>query len=215
MKRDNLGLLVSEIWPDEGRGFYSNRGDSMANTSRLFHLYDILCKPRDPVMSHFISPTGYLRHPSDQMPLDWRESDSSTDQCLPFYIAAETTLQKQMFERIKSWHWRTGNGDLVSPTFYGILAKSKWITDISLAGQALISCAPIRWNDEKKRLTWEPNASGDLLNWFHAAAYTKSWALKLISRERFMSAVGRYFQNEPNSQWLVDLYIEAARRVWG
>jgi hypothetical protein len=213
MKFDELGLLVSETCEGPGQ-----LGDSCANTARLIHLKYILGAlalnvGEETILDKFFTDKGTIRHPDSI----WRENDQSSDQDLALYIALGAT--KQEFYATRLWvntlkrGWRTGNGDLCSPIFLAILKRS-WLIHLLLAGQALLFRVPIRWNDEKKRLTWEPNASGDFLNWFHAAAYTKSLAIRLVTREMFMDAVRRYFKPEPNSDWIVALYSEASAKVW-
>lgn len=216
MKWDKDRLLVSEIWPEyEGPSdsFSANRGDSMANTSRCEHLFQIL-KSSAIALDQFITYKGYVRHPSEHMPLDWRETDSPSDQCLPFYIAANTFKKDEMFARIKKAGWKTGNGDLVSPIFFAVLKDSTWMLNLALVGQLAIFKLPIRWSDSKHSLELSANSSADVLNWFHASCMASPWVRKLVSKDWIKEKITAYFKDEPNSSWLVELYKQAIDIVY-
>lgn len=212
------GELISEKDPvgDPGR-----LGDSCHNTSRLAHLQAILlenleanAKAKD-VLKLFRTDKGYIRH--WLVPDDWKETDTPNDLLIPLLIAFESL---QMFDyaeelrlRVKAAGWRCGNGDLANPILIGLIKKSKWVLNEALVGHALLSYNPIRWSDEKKRLTWEPNSSADFLNWAHACWHIDSWAFRLVSHERFMKKIRGYFAVEPNSDWLVELYERASLKA--
>ena len=215
MRLDENDVLVSEIYPDD-TGFIPNRGDSMANTSRWVHLETILrISATHHQLAQFVSPTGYLRHPSKIMPKDWCESDSSTDQCLPFYIAARYDESQQMYDRIKAAGWRTGNGDLISPLFYAILNNSQWKIDLCILGQIALFSIPYRWSDSKKWFESSKDSSADFLNWFHCLPLASSWVKKLINKNHVRAKIQMYFFGEPRVYWLLDLYDKAIEKVLG
>lgn len=216
MIQDENGLLVSEIWPDTTDEYkVANRGDSMANSARADHLFGLLNHPMKINLTPFVTVDGYVRHPSPLMPKDWCETDSPTDQCLPFYIAGTIEQKIEMRYRIKKANWRTGNGDLVSPIFAAIITHNTFMLNIFLAAQVLIFKLPVRWSDSKHNFELSANSSGDVLNWFHAVAYgASSWVRKLVTKDWLKKKIADYFADEPNSIWLVDLYNQAIDKIY-
>lgn len=212
MRIDEYGVLVSEIWPDTGDGWAANRGDSMANTARWFHLKWLVDGDSETrVLENFITEKGYVRHPSPQMPDDWKESDIPTDQCLPLFLGFRGHGKFVMLDRIRKAGWRTGNGDLVSPAFYAILTDRAWLLGLALAAQLLIFRLPVRWSDSKRNLELSANSSADVLNFIHALLSTKSIVNKFVDKLWLMEKIQSYFRNEPNSEFLIDFY---RRAIW-
>lgn len=182
-------------------------GDSCAESSRYNHMVlhnDLglgVIRPMN--LDKFVTRTGYIRHPS--APEGWRESDMSSDQALPFYIAVDSHLKRQMRDRIQNAGWRTGNGDLVNVTFYAVLSDNKVLLTFSLITQAAIFKFPFRWSDSKKTFERTTNNSGDYLNYLHAATYIPRWA-RLVSAETLKRKVREYYSVEKNSEWLIEIY---------
>jgi hypothetical protein len=197
-------------------------GDSMAETSRMVNLIDhinysdmIEMMEFTTILMNFRTATGYIRHPAapicDDKGHSWRETDTPTDQCLPWYLAMPHMPDKEeMRERIKANYFRTGNNNFVSPVFFAVLVESKLLTSIFCYLQILIFDCPFRWSDALKKFEKSDNASADYLNWFHASLTAYDWARFHMPKDRFMKKVRGYYANEPNSEWIVNLYQMAA-----
>jgi hypothetical protein len=198
MKIDEFGCLVMEHSSPEG-----NLGDSCAETGRLEHMLMVLGEPSQCSMFPFLTDKGYVRHPN----AIWREDDFSSDQALPFYLVTKNRpLGIQMHQRIQAAGWKTGNGTFVSPGFYALLKDSQFLINQTLAAQALIFKFPWRWSDSKKWFEKSEGSSADYLNWIHAAAYAYPWVRNMIPKQRLKDKVIDYYDSEPYSIWVVELY---------
>lgn len=207
MKAEN-GELISEIYE---QGHPANYGNSMAESSRYMHLCIWLFYNRDadfvypltglPIsLAPFRTPETYIQSASPNCPKDWLVS---TDQCLPYYLA---TLRTEMATRIKSWGWRTPDHNLIMPVFYACLTKNMFLVNLCILAQALIFKLPWRWDDGQHRFTSTSRSSADYLNWFHCALYCKPWIRRIVSKEVLKAKIASYYEVEPNSTWLVNLY---------
>jgi hypothetical protein len=229
MKIDEYGCIEMEhvSWP-------GSIGDSAAESARYEHLRMLLGNYVSVVnLERFVTPLGYVRHPTapgegafgeenGKPSPSWRETDFSGDQALPLYLAwrrgTNFTRSEQMKARIKSAGWRTGNGDFVSPGFFGILIESDIISSASLLVQALLFKLPYRWSDSKKWFERNDDSSGDYLNFFHAAVYAPRpvrWLLtKLVPKELLLKKIVSYYDPEPSVWWLLELYEKAIKEYW-
>jgi hypothetical protein len=213
MKQDETGLLVSEIYQD---GVPANLGDSMANTARMIHLAQLHMPSEDyrgavKLLKQFRTEKGYVRHPSPNLPVEWRENDTSSDQMLPWYIITKSVapeLASEMRQRVKASYFRSGNGGIVAPVFFAILIDSKILLNIFLSLQVVLFKVPWRWNDEKKSLEKSEGSTCDYLNWFHASRLASPWVQRLISKETLNKKILSYYETEPNSEWLTEVYSE-------
>lgn len=226
MKIDEYGCLVVEHVPWPG-----SIGDSCAESARYEHLKMLLgdyvhtCN-----LERFVTPLGYLRHPTapetgaelpngEVLKESWRESDMSTDQALPLYLAwrrgTNYTRTSQMERRIKSNGYRTGNGDYISPGFYAELKDSQILRSLFLLIQILFFKLPYRWNDEKRTLELTTGSVADYLNYIHCAVYAPKWVRRIgPSKNVLYKAVTTYYQPElalPETQpclvcKIIDLY---------
>jgi hypothetical protein len=215
MKFDSYGCLVTERWPE---GEVGNLGDSQAESSRLACLCMYVGIPNETAsLKKFRTEIGYLRHPSPDLPMDWRESDSTTDQVICWYLAclrAHPELATEMKDRLKKWGWRTGNGDFVSPLFWAVLNNKKlWWVKTCLWTQAQLFKIPWRWNDEKKWFERNEDSSSDYLNWFIVAMFIPG-ASKYIPLETLWSKIQHYYKPEPNCEWFLDIYKRALNRFY-
>lgn len=205
MRFDEYGLILSGADSSP-----ADMGDSAAESSRYVHLKQQINETPPIVLSFFRTETGYVRHPSPLLPADWRESDFSSDQALPLFLAMRNTRYQlgsdEMYRRIKEAGWRTGNGNLVSPMFYSLLTNSKTLLNLTIIAQALIFKIPFRWSDSKRKFETSEDASGDYLNFFHASLYASKWARWFVSKATLVAKIEHYYRNEPNSADLVNLY---------
>lgn len=224
MKQDLFGCLVSE------RGSYPpNIGDSCAETARAIHLYILLGKRVDTLnLYQFVTSEGFVRHPlapeKDTDGDNWREPDFSSDQALPLYLAARLSgpdkmgvwsdLADLLEERIKEAGWKTGNGDFVSPPFFAILKNWKWLLNLCLLVQILFFKFPLRWSDSKKFFELSKGSSADYLNFFHLLVYASPFVRRLVSKKKVISKISQYYEDEPNSAWLIELYLEVAENLF-
>lgn len=212
MYYDNLGLICSNTSePPAGLA------DSCAETSREERLMQILgITPTTERLLNFITPLGYVRHPSPTLPIDWRENDFSSDQALPLYLALRYARMSEadvMKAKIKANHWRTGNGDLVSPYFFAALIDSVLLMSIVCLIGALVFTFPFRWSDSKKAFESSANATGDYLNYFHCLPFTYSWVRRTIDAQRLMEKIRTYYLFEADSDALLRLYAQAIAKV--
>lgn len=194
----------------------ADMGDSCAETSRYAHLLQKLNTELPMDLNAFRTESGYVRHPSPLLPVDWRESDFSSDQALPLYLAMRNTRYgfgaDEMKRRIREAGWKTGNGDYVSPMFFALLVDSKLLINLTVAAQALMFSIPFRWSDSKKRFESTNDSSGDYLNWFHASLYASPWIRKLVSKETLWAKITHYYRNEPDNTELLDSYRKVLER---
>jgi hypothetical protein len=190
----------------------------MADTSRCQLLQDYLGLENTVSLSSFITKDGYVRHPlapcKDAKGNSWRETDSSSDQCLPFYLASGTLDKRQMKDRIRANYWRTGNNTPVSPAFFFELISLKLCVAFCLIVQALLFMLPFRWSDSKNCFESNADSSADYLNWIAQALSSYKLVRKMISKEKLKSKVSSYYSNEINSEWLVSLFHQAIDRYF-
>lgn len=207
MKLEN-GELISEIWPD---GHPANYGNSMAESSRYVHLCIWLYTEasRPPYKANlpiellvFRTSETYIQSASPNCPKDWLVS---SDQCIVWHLIMRS---KEMEDRIKSAGWRTPDGNLVSPMFYAVLTRNKFLLNLFVGLQALIFKFPWRWNDGYKRIEHSSESSADYLNWLHCALYCSKWIRRLVNIKTMEEKIENYYKPEPNSDWLVNLYKE-------
>lgn len=218
---DNYGYIVMEQ-----SGLPGGYGDSCAETSRYVTLKAVIGDQVVINLVSFVTDQGVLRHPLSP----WREDDTSLDQMYPL-LAATTLTNKELRNKvdgfITDYSGKTYNGKIVNFGMQAQVARSRdekhlWINDLSILGQALIFKLPYRWSDSKK--WFEKNDStSDYLNFVNGIAFAKvknneTWpiklAKKLIKKETVLEKVKSYYQPEPNSQWLVDLYSKALEVIY-
>lgn len=208
---DSYMVLVMEHSSYEG-----NRGDSCAETSRYVHLKMLLGDYyMDVNLNTFVTPLGYIRHP--EVPEDWKEKDFSEDQGKPLYLAFKKAgfhQADQMKKRIKDAGNRMGNGDLITPGFWGILHDSKLLVNMSVLIQSLIFKLPYRWSDSKKWFEKSEGSSADYLNHIHMAVYSPKWIRRLVNKEVLKNKIKDYYSIEPNSQFVIDLYNQVIEKYW-
>lgn len=213
MHYDELGLIVSDT-----SGPPSCFGDSCAETGRVVHLGCLLGLQDGPAerLLHFVTSGGYVRHPSPTLPYDWRETDFSSDQALPLYLAFRSTgmtaQAEQMKDRFKKSGWNTGNGDPIAPFLWAALLNSKMLMSFFCIVAAVFFCVPFRWSDSKKRFESTKDATGDYLNYFHASVYAYPWA-RWVRGKTILAKITAYYSNESNAQELLRLYAEAIKAV--
>lgn len=219
---DKLGCVIMEH-----SSFYGSRGDAMAESSRYCHLkmllgqYEVL---NEIDLNVFRTELGYIRHP--EVPEDWKEKDSSSDQCLPWYLAVRKAgMFKEVLEmedRIKSNWYRTGNGDLITPGLFAELKDSQVLRTTLLLGQQLIFKLPARWNDEKQGFEANENSVCDYLNYIHLAVYAPKWVRDMgPSPQKLYDAVCKYYEPEINlsasfglEMDIIELYRQVLEKYW-
>lgn len=216
MKFDSYRTIIMEQcwWP-------GSIGDSCAETSREDHLLSLLGLPSNADLNQFVSPTGFLRHPTapakDDNGNSWRESDFTSDQGLPLYLASKARglpIAPLFHDRIKEAKWKTGNGDYVSPGLFAAITDSKCLLNSTVWGQAMIFKFPFRWNDEKKGFEPMETSYADYLNWIHLAIYCLPAIRGEIPKATLKVKVRSYYATEPNSQWIIDLYDQVLDRYF-
>lgn len=214
---DSYRTLQSEIGTYPG-----NIGDSCANTSRYKHAKTRLNEPVNDVdLWAFATPAGAVRHPNapekDDKGESWRETDFSCDQAEPWLLAAMASdpyLASLIKDYIIHNGYRTGNGDLVSPGMFAIVKGWKWLLNLSLVGQVIIFKIPVRWNDGQKKFEDSRDDSADYLNFIHCAIESDAWVRRLIKKSVLKQKIRDYFKDEPNNQWLIDLYDRLIDKYW-
>lgn len=196
MRIDEYGCLITDEAPP---GCY---GDSCAESCRYNYLLSILDRiPECKIMS-FITEHGFIRH----LLSPWKENDFSSDQMIPLFLVFPSTTFRQSLENNK---WRTGNGDLVPPQLYGLLTGKIWIIKAALFMQSLMFKLPYRWSDSKKWFESTKGSSADYLNFTVLSLYLrKSYMPKEVLKAKILD----YYKNEPNSNMVTDLYLEAVDR---
>lgn len=200
-------------------GFPGNIGDSCAETCRLINLQRYLGETPTTTYNNlfnFITPNGFLRHPD--VPEGWREDDFSSDQGLPFLLAARSFSLNYLVHaievRIKEDGWKTGNGDFVSPLFFGVLKDSNFIKNMALVTQAALFKMPWRWSDEHNRFEENFESSADYLNWINVAIHQSRWVRRTIDKTILKTKVRSYYRSEKSAQWLIDIYDKAIDKGW-
>ncbi len=202
----------------EQNGYPGNIGDSCAETSRYAHLKDLLNEDRSDVdLQQFQTETGFVRHPT--APEGWREDDFSGDQALPLYLASRDNpsadpIYWKLRNSIETTGYKSGNGDFISPVFYGLVTDKQWLVSLSTAVQGLLFRFPYRWSDAYKNIERQEGSSADYLNYLHAAVYASPYARSFVSKATLKQKIRDYYEVEPNSLWLVQLYDRVIDLYW-
>jgi hypothetical protein len=218
MYLDTNGLIVME---QEGPpGCF---GDACAETSRYVTLQNILGNKTNSNLTLLVTNTGVLRYPSP--PGIWTESDCSDDQVMP--LISTGVMINTIIEQLEDNGYKTGNGDLIHPTTYAQLRRSQdcsfqWLWDFTILFQALLFKLPFYYNDGKKDFESTSDDTADYLNFINFLAFAKlkneTWVCKLtkkiISSSTAFSKVQSYYSDEPNSEWLLDIYQDAIVKIW-
>jgi len=218
MKIDSYKTLVREQ-----NSYPGSIGDSCCDTSEYAHLKAMLDESSDEVDLHaFVTPKGFLRHPTapekDENGDSWREDDFTTDQGLPLFLASvakrDFALPISIYMRIKEAGWRTGNGDLVSLSFFAALSAKQWLINLCTVGQVLLFQLPWRWSDSKRQIESSTTSSSDYLSWFHLALHAHPLCRRLISKKTLKAKVQVYYAPEPNNEMIVLLYDRVIDKYW-
>lgn len=210
----------------EQSGFPGNVGDSCAETSRWDNLLFKLGFSSPFNLSQFFTESGMVRHPSlinfiDAKGNSWGEDDFSSDQAAPLFLACLNRPHTlHLANRVKqivhenSWWGRSGNGDLVTPKFNALLNNRQWLLNLGVRGQAIAFKLPFRWSDSANKFEEMGDSSADYLNHFHYALEVPQHLRRLISKEKMLEKIASYYEKEPNSKELVDLYHTAILTIW-
>lgn len=154
-------------------------GDSCAETCRA-----AILGCADLSFSGFQTPTGFLRHPRCANVPQWDEADFSNDQLLPLMMA--TGLTDIGFLRTKGTKTFLALGpQLLRLRAYKTLACINYV-------QSLLRPSP-----------------ADCLNMAILDIYLRSKGVQTIlamGTESILQKVFQYYQPEPDSLWLTDLY---------
>lgn len=209
MRIDELGCVEMQQtgWP-------GNIGDSAAESGRLEHLRMLLGEYVSiSNLDMFVTSLGYVRHP--KVPPEWAEKDFSSDQALPLYLAwrrsGNYSRSEEMRRRLK---YKTGNGDLLSPGLFAEM-HAEWLRVPLLLTQLAIFKFPYRWNDERRSFERTKNSSADYINFIHVAVYAPKWLRKLISPKTLMDKVMDYYEPEPQSAMIKNLYFNVVNKYFG
>lgn len=211
---DTHGAVVMEEVPYPG-----NIGDSCAETCRYRLLSGLTFEELLKLSTAFITPTGYIRHPTSP----WGEDDFTSDQALPLYLLFagfdQTEWRDEFERRLKDAGWKTGNGDYANLLFisaiYRAHQKQTWLTDLPILLQALaVRFIPYRWNEVAKWFERTEGSSCDWLNYFHVLnqgrrdteTITRKLAKLITPHSMVMTKIRSYYVNEPNSSTLLEMY---------
>lgn len=212
MRVDTYRTIVRE--KDQGPG---DLGDSCADTARvavltLFPLLDLRV---------FRTPEGYVRHPDSP----WREDDFSSDQAAPLYMAYTLDpnrypgFAEEMETRLSTW--RTGDGNRLAPGLWALIHHFDYLVALITLLQGVLFLFPLRWDDSHRvelkhwwqRIQWGGD-EGDYLNWVSYLEYLdmlgyRKWVIAcylLRSPSRVLKKIQTYYANQPNSDWVVEIY---------
>ena len=217
----------------EQDGLPGGYGDSCAETSRYITLDKLLGNPASSQLTLFITSGGVVRYPSPPSP--WGVSDTSSDQEAPLIAATSLTdpsLADEILSLIKDSGYRTGNGTLINPGMWAQMmrhqgSRIQWLWDLAILGQALIFKLPLAFNPNASANpnSWLVAAStqtSGYLNWVNALAFARqvkwTWpcwlATKIISSDKTWKNIQSYYQPEPNSSWVLNVYAQALKKIW-
>lgn len=188
-------------------------GDSCAETARAFVLGESRLAREDLVA--FIGPHGgYVRHPSLAALPGWDAADFSSDQALPLILGFD--------HKMPALYWRTAPGKLVSPGVWAA-ARNLWLLLAFVTFlQALLFKVPWRYSDDE-RLKWyqriirTEGQFADYLNFLVTLKFLRDKGYKrsvkailaLVDLDVALNAVKGYYKPEPNSEWIVELYLRS------
>lgn len=205
--------------------FPGNIGDSCAETSRFVILSQLVKDHNFEIdLNDFLTPIGVLRHPDSP----WLENDTSFDQVMPLIIAGmltDITVANKAKAFIKKDGYKTGNGDLVPPSYLPVImrnSKFNFIFDIIVILQSLLFLLPYRWSDSKKKLEPMQGSSADYLNFVMILAFAKltntvtlplKIAQKLTPKDKILEKIKSYYAPEPNA-FIVSYYQEALEKIF-
>lgn len=207
-------------------GFPGNVGDSCAESARYNNLCAKLKLPPPCDLSLFFTNElgGLIRHPSlenyrDEKGNSWAEDDFSSDQGLPLLIACKNQVSAwhlipKIKERIAFTNYHTGNGDIVNAPFLAELKDWNWLTTACVWGQARLFSLPFRWNEAKNKFEENEESSADYLNFFHLGLEAPQAVRRLVPMEKLFNKILDYYEPEPNSKTLLDLYHAALIQLW-
>jgi hypothetical protein len=207
LKVDEHNTLIMEhgTWP-------GNIGDSSADTGRGERLWFRRFAERRFNLEAFITPMGYVRHPTapavDLVGDTWREPDFSGDQAMGLYWGFTPEQRKEMRERIaKNW-WRTGNNNLIHPGFFFFLYNWRFMISVSVFIQGWLFKLPFRWGDGQNKFESMSESSADYLNYALARDCAAPWARNVVTPEKLKAKIREYFSNsnEPNAEWVCELF---------
>lgn len=225
MRIDEYGCIEMEQckWP-------GSIGDSAAESGRYEHLnmllgnYVHICN-----LENFVTATGYIRHPTapdagavlpngEVTKESWRESDFSSDQALPLYLAwrkgGNYVRTNQMERRFRRNFFRTGNGDLLTPGLFAEMYAPLLRVPLLLAQLAIFKFK-YRWNDELNRFEENTESSCDYINFIHVAVYAPKWLRRRIDARNLYNKVRDYYNVEPNCVFLKSLYHQVIFKYFG
>lgn len=237
MKFDQYGLIEMEQ-----NGWPGSIGDSCAETFRYFHLMSFypnvnsLAVNVAVALSRVITTKGLLRHPTapyhDDKGNSWREDAFSFDQWAPLFLGAEAWgfefSCKHFQGGIERNLFRTGNNQFVPLTYFTIWGRHYqsygvvWDIPLYLQGLAM-KYFPWRWNDGTKKIENTKNSSADWLNFVHILLQAERLGhtklslktKKMFDAKEILEKIRNYYEPEPNSNWLVELYEPIIVRVFG
>lgn len=213
MKFDEFGCIITD---QEDPGCL---GDSAHETSRFVVLGGQVAPG---VLGQFVSNAGFLRHPNapygPPRALDsWRESDATSDFVFPLLMASDL-IDPELAERIRARlrsTWTVGPGHIAAPALMALAYRNLWLLKKLTQAQILIFKIPWRWSDSgtMRGKLWKfersEGSSADWLNLFISILYLKRQGIVVkFDVEKVREKIVSYYKDQPNSQWVVDKYLE-------
>lgn len=200
MKFDELGCIIREKYE---AGHPANLGDSCAETAR-YEILSGVCQR----LSRFETMSGFIRHPNSI----WRESDTSSDQVLPYILCAPF---------VASFYSNSvtipGTMTIMSAGLWAAWHKHYRLLNVVNIVQGWLFNLKWRIADGGKLERSEGQVQ-DFLNFICVYVFLKrsgKWATLNQPKERCMKAVRKYYLEgpdaEPNSEWIVDMYERALK----
>lgn len=210
------GCLIREKYQPWDK--WSNLGESMAETSRMFVL-----KKADSLgeneyigdLFKFMNPDGpgFVRHPLLKDVAGWDESDVSGDAFFSYAMARRLAGQPIVLP----WYVTKipGTEKRMTPACWALINERYTMLNICNRIQGNLFESSVRWSDDLGRFEVDPSKVQDWLNFIVCFLFLKQMgktATLTQSVEKCLAAVRKYYLEgkdfEPNSDWIVDLYAK-------
>jgi hypothetical protein len=201
LRYDDLGTLIREF---HAEGEPGNYGDSCAETARIKILGGF------GNLNSFVKVGGFIRH--KRVEDLWGMTDFSGDQFVPFFMAMKLIEPESSVINVVGNETKIpGTETRLTPAAWFLIRGHYRCLDWANRAQGVLLALPYRIADGGK-IEKSDGQVQDYLNMICIAVFLKKMGKKATLPRPFIecyAAVIKYYETEPNSQWIVDLYHKA------
>lgn len=201
MRYDDLGTLIREF---HAEGEPGNYGDSAAETARIKILGGF------GNLNSFVRVGGFVRH--KRVEDLWGISDFSGDQFVPFFMASKLAAPHMPVIHVAGNETKIpGTETYLTPAAWFLIRGHYRLLNLANIAQGYLLKLPYRIADGG-RLERHEGQVQDYLNLICITIFLRKMGVKArLPRpwDECFVAVKKYYETEPNSDWIVDLYRKA------